>query len=98
MVDFYLTFHQYWCHFTHYYAKMLHGDGQLLNRSRFNNLIIIVNSIIHFNPDLPIVLACDASSYSVVAVLAHKMHDDFETPIGFALHTLSQTENRLLSN
>ena len=48
--------------------------------------------LVHFNPDLPIVLACDASSYGVGVVLAHKMLDDSERPIGFASCTLSQPE------
>ena len=91
------TSHQYWHHFTHYYTKMLHGDGQLLNRSHLLNkwskkLQLSSTDLVHFNPDLPIVFACDASSYGVGAVLAHKMLDGSERPIGFALRTLIQPE------
>ena len=55
-------------------------------------LLLSSTVLVHFNPDLPIVLACDASSYGVGAVLAHKMLDGSERPIGFASRTLSQPE------
>ena len=47
--------------------------------------------LVHFDPELPIVLACDASSYGIGAVLAHKLSDGSEKPIGFASRTLSAT-------
>lgn len=34
--------------------------------------------LVHFNPDLELVLMCDASSYSIGAVLAHRMPDGSE--------------------
>ena len=50
--------------------------------------------LVHFDPKLPVVLACDASSYGIGAVLAHKLPDGTEKPIGFASRTLSAAEKQ----
>ena len=46
----------------------------------------------HFNPELPMTVACDASAYGLGAVLSHKMLDDTEGPVAFASRTLSPAE------
>lgn len=46
----------------------------------------------HFDPELKIMLACDASAYGVGAVLAHRMPDGSEKPVGYASHSLSKAE------
>uniref|UniRef100_A0A8C1M8Q9 ribonuclease H n=1 Tax=Cyprinus carpio TaxID=7962 RepID=A0A8C1M8Q9_CYPCA len=43
----------------------------------------------HYNPSLPIQLACDASPYGVGAVLSHVMPSGVERPIAFASRTLN---------
>nr|XP_029711531.1 uncharacterized protein K02A2.6-like [Aedes albopictus] len=48
----------------------------------------------HYSPDLPLILATDASPYGVGAVLSHLMPDGTERPIQFA----SQTLNRVQQN
>ena len=55
-------------------------------------LLLSSTVVVHFNPELPIVLVCDASAYGVGAVLAHKMPDGSKRPVGFASRTLSKTE------
>jgi hypothetical protein len=51
-------------------------------------------TLIHFNPDLQIVLATDASPVGLGAVLSHRLEDGTEKPIAFASRTLSKSETR----
>ncbi|KAG6940468.1 retrotransposable element, partial [Chelydra serpentina] len=46
----------------------------------------------HFDPSLPLQLACDASPYGVGAVVSHIMPSAEERPIAFASRTLSKAE------
>ena len=48
-----------------------------------------------YNPQLPIVLACDASAYGIGVVLAHKMPDGTEQPVAYASRTLNPVEKKL---
>lgn len=48
--------------------------------------------LVHYDPDIPITLAGDASAYGVGAVISHKMPDGMERPIAFASRTLSISE------
>nr|XP_055061179.1 uncharacterized protein K02A2.6-like [Misgurnus anguillicaudatus] len=48
--------------------------------------------LIHFDPDLPLILACDASPVGVGAVISHRMSDGSERPIAFASRMLTKTE------
>jgi len=48
----------------------------------------------HFNPKLPLQLACDASPYGVGAVISHIMPSGEESPIAFASHTLNKVESK----
>ncbi|KAK9529796.1 hypothetical protein VZT92_013867 [Zoarces viviparus] len=48
----------------------------------------------HYDPSLPLTLACDASAYGIGAVVQHTMPDGVERPIAFASHTLSPTEKK----
>ena len=56
------------------------------------SLLTSDNVLVHFDPFMDIVLACDASAYGIGAVLAHKMADGSEHPVGFASRTLSPAE------
>ena len=50
--------------------------------------------LVHFDPDLPIILSVDASPFGLGAVLAHRMSDGSERPIAYASRTLSAPERR----
>ena len=45
------------------------------------------NLLVHFDPSLPLILSCDASIYAIGAVLAHRMTDGSEKPIGYVSRT-----------
>ncbi len=48
--------------------------------------------LVHYNEDLPLVLACDASPQGIGAVLSHIMPDRDEKPIAYASKTLTRAE------
>jgi len=47
-----------------------------------------------FGPKLDLILACDALSYGIGAVLAHRMTDGTEKSIAFVSRTLTDSEQR----
>ncbi len=49
--------------------------------------------LVHFNPELDLLLMCDASSYGIGAVLSHRMPDGSERPIGYASRSLSKSQH-----
>ena len=50
--------------------------------------------LVHFNPDLELILTCDASFYGTGVVLTHKMSDGVERPIAFPSRSLTDSEQR----
>ena len=48
--------------------------------------------LMHYDANLPLVLACDASSYGIGAVISHVLENGDERPIAFASRTLSPSE------
>ena len=64
-------------------AVAFEASKELLTSSSF---------LVHFNPELKLILACDASAYGVGAVLAHQMPNGSKRPIGYASRTLTYAE------
>jgi len=56
------------------------------------DLITSEEVLAHFDPSLPLRLACDASPYGIGAVLSHKCRDGRERPIAFASRSLTTAE------
>ena len=56
---------------------------------RSKQLLTSSQLLVHFNPDLEIILACDASDYGIGAVLSP---NGCEKPIGFVSRTLTKAE------
>ena len=58
------------------------------------DLLLSSQVLVHFDPNLEICLACDASDYGIGAVLSHRMSNGSEEPIGFVSRTLSEAEKK----
>ncbi len=54
--------------------------------------LVSPNLLVHYDPNLPLKLAGDASAYGVGAVISHIMPDNTERPIAYASHTLTSSE------
>ncbi len=65
---------------------------EVVYSAKSKELLISHNLLIHFDSSLPLVLACDASQYGIGAVLAHRIPDGSERPIGYASRTLNLAE------
>ena len=50
--------------------------------------------LVHYNPDLPLKVAADASSRGLGAVLSQVMPDGMEHPVAYASRTLSSAEKK----
>ena len=96
----------YYSHFLPNMASVLHPLYQLLKKDRkyawtaaaqnaFDTVKEMITSdtvLTHYNPDLPVKLACDSSAYGLGAVISHVMENGEERPIAFASRTLNAAE------
>jgi len=49
--------------------------------------------LVHYNPYLPLILACDTSPVGVGTVISHMMPDGYEKSIAFASRMIAKAEN-----
>ena len=67
-------------------------EEQTFQQSKY--LLNSSNLLIHYDPEKPMVIACDASPYGLGAVLSHIMPDKSERPIIFTSRTRTNAEKK----
>ena len=75
-------------------ARWTWGDREQRAFDECKQLLASDRLLVHYDPDVPLVLTCDASSKGIGAVLSHRFTDGTEKPVGFASRTLSNAEVR----
>ncbi|CAH8498443.1 unnamed protein product [Dicrocoelium dendriticum] len=87
-------------------ATHLHPLHQLLRKNQSWNwnkthenafkavkkLLASTDVLVHYDPQKPVVLSCDASPYGLGAVLMHKLPNGSQRPIAYASRTLTPAE------
>ena len=96
----------YYAKFLPHLASLLHPLHMLLRTKqlwhwskaceqafqRAKKRLVEAPVLVHYDPELPIVLAADASAYEIGAVISHKFPDGLERPVAFASGMLSASE------
>lgn len=72
--------------------KFIWSDNCERSFKRVKDAICDDNVLVHYNPDLTIILATDASPVGCGAVLSHRYPDGTERPIAFASRSLTHSE------
>ena len=96
----------YYGKFLQNLSTLLHPLNQLLKQgskwhwskecdkafTKAKQCLVMAPVLAHYNPNLPIRLAADASAYGIGAVISHVFPDGTERPVAFASRTLTATE------
>ena len=80
----YIGLLSYYCKFLPHLSiclAPLSGKENAFHKSK--ELLISSPLLVHYNPDFPLIVACDVSAYGLGAVLAHRMPDGLEKPIAY---------------
>ena len=97
---------QYYSHFIENLSSVLAPLNKLLtknikwswtpkNQSAFDQakqLLVTAPVLVHYDPKLPLRVACDASPFGIGSVLSHLFPDGSEHPIAYASRTLTDAE------
>ena len=75
-------------------AKWSWGAEEEASFSLVKEMLLQDKVLMHYDPDLPLVLATDSSSYGLGAVLSHRTREGEERPIAYASRSLSETEKK----
>ena len=73
-------------------SKFTWGKAQEVAFNRIKESMLSNNVLVHYNTELELVVACDASPVGLGAVLSHRFSDGTEKPIAFASRTLTECE------
>ncbi|XP_062600131.1 uncharacterized protein K02A2.6-like [Saccostrea cucullata] len=74
-------------------VKCCHASMNMAYVSIWTNDILASEQVLcHYNPDLPLKLACDAFPYGIGCVLSHTFSDGSERPIAYASRALKKAE------
>ncbi|XP_060607830.1 uncharacterized protein K02A2.6-like [Ruditapes philippinarum] len=101
---------QYYAKFLENLSTILHPLHQLLQKNArwkwtsdcdkavqtVKKMITSDLVLVNYDPDLPVILACDASSFGLGAVLSHRLPNGTERPIAFASRSLSSARETIV--
>ncbi|CAH8565704.1 unnamed protein product [Dicrocoelium dendriticum] len=73
-------------------SKWAWGEEEQQAFDRAKGLLASSPVLVHYDPNKPLILQCDASPFGVGAVLGHKVHDGTVRPVAFASRTLQPAE------
>ncbi|XP_060855198.1 uncharacterized protein K02A2.6-like [Metopolophium dirhodum] len=72
--------------------KFIWGKEQKKGFDEIKKILLSNKVLIHYNTDLELILACDASPVGLGAVLSHRLPDGKDKPIAFTSRTLTKSE------
>ena len=79
---------------TRHNAKWKWGEKQKTAFEESKALLSSSRVLVHYNPELPIVVSSDASSCGIASVLSHRLQDVSDKHIAFASRSLSDCEKK----
>ena len=68
------------------------GNTEKMAFKRAQDMLSASRLLVHYDPQLPLLLECDASGHGVGAVLSHRFPDGRECPIAYASRSLNSAE------